>query len=480
MFKTLLVAKREFLATVLTKAFLLGMLLPPVIGAGALTAIPIMMKAISAPKTIGTIAVIDRTGEVENALKASLSPDAFRERAANKLEKINKVVGDKVNMPVDPRSQKAAESIMQRAAPTLDVLILPTDAKVEDEKKPLLEANIRDSENAKQSQRIALVVIPRGTLYRTNASASPAPPAPETPKVDAGGYEHYQLFTAPKLDIEVRSEISDVVDQAIIDARMRGAGIDPAKARTLSLTPTTDSKVVTTEGERADSGVAAIMIPGGFMILLWVSVLFGGQGLLMSTIEEKSSRVMEVLLSAVSPTELMVGKIIGQMAVASLILSLYSFTGVSALIFFSMKHLLDPMVLVYAAVYFVIAFFLMASMMAAIGSVVNDIREAQTLMQPIMLVMVIPMVLWMPISRNPNGLFAQIVSFVPPVSPFVMVVRLAGSESIPVWQIPVSIAIGIAAMIFMAWATAKIFRIGVLMYGKPPNLKTLIRWVRMA
>jgi ABC-2 type transport system permease protein len=189
---------------------------------------------------------------------------------------------------------------------------------------------------------------------------------------------------------------------------------------------------------------------------------------------------MEVLLSAVSPMQLMVGKIIGQMAVASLILGLYSFTGIAALIFFSLKHLLDPMVLVYAAVYFVIAFFLMASMMAAIGSVVNDIREAQTLMQPIMIVMVIPMVLWMPISRNPNGMFAQVMSFIPPASPFVMVIRLAGSESIPVWQIPVSIAIGVAAMIFMAWATAKIFRIGVLMYGKPPNLKTLIRWVRMA
>ena len=189
---------------------------------------------------------------------------------------------------------------------------------------------------------------------------------------------------------------------------------------------------------------------------------------------------MEVLLSAVSPVQLMVGKILGQMAVASVILGLYSFTGIGALIFFSQSHLIEPIVLVYAAVYFVIAFFLMASMMAAIGSAVNDIREAQALMQPIMIVMVIPMMLWMPIGRNPNGTFAQVVSFIPPISPFVMVIRIAGSEKIPFWQIPASMAVGVVAMIFMCWATAKIFRIGILMYGKPPNLKTLIKWVRMA
>jgi ABC-2 type transport system permease protein len=475
-FKTLLVAKREFLATVLTKAFLLGILLPPAIGAIGLTLVPMLMSAAS-PKTVGTIAVIDRTGEVQAALKESLRPDAFRERAGKRVERAGKIVKDRVGtVASDPRSEAAAKSIIAAGAPTLDVLILPGDASVEAEKKPLLDARVRDAEGASQSQRVALVVIPEGAVRQPAGSSSPSTPATDKP----AEFDHYQLFTAPKLDIEVRGEISSEVDKAIVDARLRLAGMDPGRTRSLIADPQTDSKVVTAEGEQADSGAASMLLPVAFLFLLWMSVLVGGQGLLMSTIEEKSSRVMEVLLSAVSPIQLMVGKIIGQMAVASLILGLYSFTGVAALIFFSMKHLLDPMVLVYTGIYFVIAFFLMASMMAAVGSVVNDIREAQTLMQPIMLVMVVPMVLWLPISRNPNGAFAQITSFIPPISPFVMVVRLAGSEAIPVWQIPVSIAIGVAAMVFMAWATAKIFRIGVLMYGKPPNMKTLIRWVRMA
>jgi ABC-2 type transport system permease protein len=90
------------------------------------------------------------------------------------------------------------------------------------------------------------------------------------------------------------------------------------------------------------------------------------------------------------------------------------------------------------------------------------------------------MMLWMPILRNPNSTFAQVCSFVPLINPFVMVLRVSGSETIPFWQIPASILVGMLTVVVLAWASAKIFRIGVLMYGKPPNLATLIRWVRMA
>lgn len=468
MYKTFLVAWREFLATVLTKGFLLGLLLPPVIMTVAFTLMPLLMNS-AAPRTAGTIAVIDHSGLVADSLKTSLNADSFKSRRAKKIEKAAEKMQSKgLVLPIDNRTKSLAAAALEASAATLTVEILPADTNEDDAKKPLMDANVRDNEKANASQRVALIIIPDGSVRPALASSTPAP------------FEHYQLFTAPKLDIEVSQDISEEVDKAIIDARLRSADLDPIRIRSLTAAPITDTKVVTREGERSDNGVAAMMIPGAFLILLWISVLVGGQGLLMSTVEEKSSRVMEVLLSAVSPMQLMVGKILGQMGVASLILGLYASTGVGALLFFSLNHLLDPIILVYAAIYFVIAFFLMASMMAAIGSAVNDIREAQALMQPIMIVMIIPMMLWMPIGRNPNGTFAQIVSFIPPISPFVMVIRIAGSEKIPFWQIPATMAVGVVSMIFMCWATAKIFRIGVLMYGKPPNLKTLIKWVRMA
>lgn len=490
MYKTFLVAWREFLATVLTKGFLLGILLPPVIMGFAFTVMPLLMNS-AAPKTAGTIAVIDKSGLVADALKESLNADAFKSRRTKKLERAQEKLQSRgLNLPVDNRTKAIAGAALDAAAPMLSVEILPATTDQEEAKKPLMTANVRDNESANASQRIALIVIPESAVFQWRPPFDPSVLArtrsqpffsAELPNLNSTeAFDHYKVFTAPKLDIEVTQDISDQVDKAIVDARLKYASLDPARIRSLTAEPVTDTKVVTKEGERKDSGVAAMLVPGAFLVLLWISVLVGGQGLLMSTVEEKSSRVMEVLLSAISPMQLMVGKIIGQMAVASLLLGLYATTGVGALIAFSMGHLIDPMTLVYAAVYFVIAFFLMASMMAAVGSAVNDIREAQALMQPIMIVMVIPMMLWMPIGRNPNGLFAQIVSFVPPISPFVMVIRIAGSEKIPFWQIPASMAVGIVSMVFMCWATAKIFRIGILMYGKPPNLKTLIKWVRMA
>jgi ABC-2 type transport system permease protein len=108
------------------------------------------------------------------------------------------------------------------------------------------------------------------------------------------------------------------------------------------------------------------------------------------------------------------------------------------------------------------------------------VTEAQSLLGPIMMILIIPMMLWMPILRNPNSDFATAVSFVPLLNPFVMVLRIAGSEPIPTWQIPVSIGVGIITVVVMVWLCAKIFRVGVLMYGKAPNFATLLKWVRMA
>ncbi|MCX5691567.1 MAG: ABC transporter permease, partial [Planctomycetota bacterium] len=146
----------------------------------------------------------------------------------------------------------------------------------------------------------------------------------------------------------------------------------------------------------------------------------------------------------------------------------------------SMMSILPLINLLYLFVYFIIAFFIIASVMAAVGSAVSDVREAQSLLGPIMIVLVIPMMLWMPILRNPNSMFAQVCSFLPPISPFVMILRLSGSEPVPVWQIPASIALGGLTILFCLWAAGKIFRVGVLMYGKPPNFRTLIKWIRMA
>jgi len=240
------------------------------------------------------------------------------------------------------------------------------------------------------------------------------------------------------------------------------------------------SVTVTAEGERATNEVLNILLPAGFMVLLLVSVLTSGQYLLTSTVEEKSTRVVEVLLSAVSASELMTGKIIGQMAVGLVVLGLYAALGILALFSFAALGLLDPVLIVYLLVFFVLAYFSIAAMMAAIGASVNEMREAQSLMTPVMLVIMIPWILWMPISRDPNSVMAVVLSYVPPLSNFVILLRMTSSSPPPMWQAWLAVAVGALGVYGLLWFAAKVFRVGLLMFGKPPSLKTLIRWARMA
>jgi ABC-type Na+ efflux pump permease subunit len=217
-----------------------------------------------------------------------------------------------------------------------------------------------------------------------------------------------------------------------------------------------------------------------FMMLLFMSVMTSGQYLLTSTVEEKSNRVAEVLLSAVSAMELMAGKILGQMAVGLLILSLYAGLGLIALVSFATLGLIDPMLIVFLLIFYVLAFFTFASLMAAVGSAVNEMREAQSLMMPIMIVLAVPMMLWLPLSQDPNSMLAVVLSFVPPLSSFVMLLRMASLSPPPMWQVWVSIAIAAGGVYAAVWFAAKVFRVGLLMYGKPPSFGTLVRWARMS
>jgi ABC-2 type transport system permease protein len=199
-----------------------------------------------------------------------------------------------------------------------------------------------------------------------------------------------------------------------------------------------------------------------------------------STIEEKSSRVAEVLLSAVSPFELMAGKILGQMGASLVAMALYVVMGVALLVSFALFGLVDVRLLLYLVIFFVIAFLVIGSLMAAIGAAVNEMKEAQSLMGPIMIMLVAPLMLQVPISQNPNSTFSTVISFIPPVNSFTMLIRMASSAPPPIWQVWLSIAVGVASVFGAVWFAAQVFRIGLLMYGKPPDLATLIRWVRAA
>jgi ABC-2 type transport system permease protein len=154
--------------------------------------------------------------------------------------------------------------------------------------------------------------------------------------------------------------------------------------------------------------------------------------------------------------------------------------GLFLLMSFAMIGLLDPILLVYLVLFFLLSYLLFAAVFSAVGAAVNEMREAQSLMTPVMLALMAPWLFAPVIGRDPNSTFSVVLSFIPPVNTFAMMIRLASTTPPPVWQVLATMVIGLAAACGVTWFAAKVFKVGLLMHGKAPNMGTLMRWARQA
>jgi ABC-2 type transport system permease protein len=465
--KILHVAGREFMATVTTKGFVFGILIAPALIGLLIVLVPRYLTK-APPKVEGQVAVIDPTGAVVEGLAAYLTPERFAERRAKTKRDIEEATPAALRGPAaaSPDAQAAMKQSIETAlgsVPRLHVVVLPGGSDQEAAKEPL-KLPLPDR-GAGPDTRLAVIIVDADAVRPADGTEA---------------FGTYQLFVRDKLDDRLVDDLHAAMREAIVASRLQVAGFDAGRITVLTSVPRPDSRTVTAGGERKTNKELNIILPAAFMILLLVSVMTSGQYLLTSTVEEKSNRVVEVLLSAVSPMELMTGKILGQMAVGLLVLVLYAGLGLLALVSFATLGLVDPFLLVFLLIFFVLAFFMFASMMAAVGSAVNEMREAQSLMTPIMMVLMVPWILWMPLSREPNSLLAIVLSFVPPFSSFVMLLRMTSVSPPPMWQAWVSVGIGAAGVYATLWFAAKVFKVGLLMYGKPPTFGTLVRWARMS
>jgi ABC-type Na+ efflux pump permease subunit len=302
------------------------------------------------------------------------------------------------------------------------------------------------------------------------------------PKDAEGKDLTYTLIVPTRSAPRLTGMLEKSIAKGIVKARVQRVGTDYTSLKALLALPETSVRRMSIEGAEADeNALAKMLLPMGFMMLLWVATFASGQYLLTTTIEEKASKVMEVLLSAVSPMELLCGKIIGYAMVSAVMLGMYGALGIAGLSAAAMGDLVSPGMLILMLVYFVMAYAFVSTMMASVGSAVNDLREAQSLVTPAMLILMLPIMLWLPISEQPNGWIATISSFIPPAIPFIMVLRVtASNEQIDTWQVVLSLVWGFAWVGAFIWGGAKIFRVGVLMQGKPPSPRELLKWIRMA
>jgi ABC-type Na+ efflux pump permease subunit len=200
--------------------------------------------------------------------------------------------------------------------------------------------------------------------------------------------------------------------------------------------------------------------------------------MLTSTVEEKSNRVIEVLLSSVSPFQLMAGKMIGLGAVSFTLFSVWMAGGFVLIRRNGWEELVDPTTLLYFLAFFVPGFLLYAAIMAALGSLCNDLKEAQNLMTPVMMILVLPLIIMFWVGQNPDHLIARVLSFLPTFTPFLMINRLASAQPPGTLEVIASLLVLIAGILFTVWLAARVFRVGVLLYGKQPSPREVVRWLR--
>jgi ABC-type Na+ efflux pump permease subunit len=465
--KIALIATREFLTTVGTRAFILGLLMTPAIIAVAAIVFPrIVTRSVQVQ---GEVAVIDRTGALTSELRIALDPQRITARRAEQTrqaltqapETVRTIAGQAERRGPGDAAAPAPNGMAEMAfggVPDLSLRERPAAADPQQEKIWL-------TDDLAKPRRLALVVIHADAVV---------------PQAGQSEYGTYDLYVPKNLDDRIETEIYQSLREAIISARVKAQSLDRAKIDSIIRVNRVASVTVTKTNERQTVAGFNVLLPAAFAMLMFIGVMTGGQALLTSTVEEKSSRVIEIILSAVSPMELLAGKLLGQMAVSLLALALYLAMGIAMLVSFAILGLLNPWLLVYLFIFFVISYLVLGSMMLTVGAVVNDMREAQSMMMPIMLLIMTPWIFWFPISREPNSTFSTVISFIPPVNTFTMLLRMTSNAPPPWWQVWVSIAIGVMSVVAALWFAAKVFRIGLLMYGKPPNFATMIRWARAA
>src|SRR6266852_2405162 len=442
--KFLAVVKREYIQRVRTKFFVVATILGPVLMAG-FTIVPAMMFSIKSGGPT-RLAIVDQTGKMyERVAKEIVGGKEARTNVAT-MEPPSQPGG-----PGDPQEQvNQAGKLMK---PTFVIEQARLDKRPIDEVRKELEVRVQNRELE------GYVVLPPNLLKD-------------------GQPEFRARNTA---DLFTKSNVESAISRAVRGQRLVEAGIDE-KAVTKASEPV-DLKTIEAGGKES-KGEASFFLVFGMGLLIYMSVLLYGQFVLGAVIEEKETRIAEILFSSMRSFPLMMGKLIGVSLVALTQLGIWAMAflafsawaaGGSSI---TLPHV-PPMVFVYFGIYFLMGYFIYSTVYAVVGSMVTTTQEGGQLAMPVVLMLVAGFFLSFNIIRSPNSSLAFWASMFPFFAPITMLVRIV-TETPPFWQILLSLGIGFATIVGLVWLASRIYRVGMLMYGKKATIPEVWRWVRQA
>jgi ABC-2 type transport system permease protein len=416
MTKTLTVARWEYLEKIKSKAFLISLILMPIIMIG-MGVIPSLL-ATRPDRESRIVGVIDQTGELAQPISERLSGRY-------------KLPNGKPNYVVK----------VLASGKSID---LPQESKVADRMV-----------TGKELEGYAVL---RGTVFQDSA------------------VEYRSRNVA---NFSLMERLTRVVNEVITEKKLREGGFDPQVVRLLTARVELKTTRLKEGGETEEADFGKVFFGAYiFMMMMFFLLLTSGQLLVRSLLEEKSNRVVEVLMSSCSAKQLMAGKILGLSGLGLTQVALWGTIGLAITVNFAFTLISLPNALLLL-VYFVLGYIFYAAIFVGAGAPLTTEQEAQQITSYLVLILVIPIVLAFPVIQNPDSTLAVILSFIPLVTPTMMALRIP-IQTPPAWEVLVSLVLLAGSAAAATWAAGKIFRIGMLTYGKRPSLSELVRWVRAA
>ncbi len=434
--KTVAVIRREFVERVRTKAFIIGTVLGPIFF-GAMAIVPGLL--LSRGSAGQRVVIVDGTaeafgGRIETVLAAARTGDGPNGK------------------PVYASVRVAA---VGRVQDVVDSLVLKTG---------LSKKNAGNLDG--------LLIVDEGS-------------------VTTGKLRYYGKNVGSMEDMrQLRSSLTPLM----ISERLRSVGVDPAVAMRAAAPIDLDTRKVAEGKLTAESGASTFLLAYAMGIILYMALVLYGTQVMTSVIEEKSNRIVEVLVSSLTPFQMMLGKVVGVGMVSLLqlgiwagaflllqqnqakILGIFGVASAGSGIA-SILPTMDPWLVVVFLGFFVLGFLFYSSVYAAIGSMCNTVQEAQQLQTPVMVMTIAGWFSAFALLRDPTSSFAKAASLIPPLAPFVVPVRYSIAR-IPLPELLLYVATMIVGLLMIVWVTARVYRVGILMYGKRASFKDIFRWVR--
>ncbi len=432
--KVLIVARREYLAAVRTKGFIIGLVLAPILMSGGFIGMAVFKDHVDT--TDQRLAIVDRSGLIAPALleaaQARNAKDVFHPKTGKKI----------------------------RPAYLLEV-VPPAAADPQVQRLEL-------SDRVRNQSLYAFLEIAPDILH----------PAPDS---DGARVRYYAKNGA--LD-DLRRWLAGPINDELRRRRLQDAGVDVTRLTNLfTWTPVESLGLVSldqhtgTVTPAARRGEAeAVFPPLVTQILLFMLLMMGATPLLQTIMEEKTQRIAEVILASMTPFQLMMGKLLGGVAVSLTGSAVYVLGAIAALSSMAMTAFIPYQVFPWFFAYLLASIFLFGALFAAVGSACSDPKDAQSLQLPAMLPLIIPMFLLGPLLKEPHSTLATALSLFPLFTPNLMLLRLSTPGGVPAWQ-PWAGLIGVILFgALSVWMGGRIFRVGILMQGKPPRFADLVRW----